>query len=121
MSHPSPLATDAHLPYRVNTATDYDADPSKFQHRKLDGVDDNKCKRHGRRWHSGFFSRPPYPRKAAQVQRTLFSDAGTNTGYIVRLNTSNQLELGRKRHGIHHDCPSGTLAVISTDIIAGMG
>ena len=36
------LATDAHLPYqRVNTATDYDADPSKFPaYLSFDGVDD---------------------------------------------------------------------------------
>ncbi len=36
------LATDAHLPYqRVNTATDYDADPSKFPaYLRYDGVDD---------------------------------------------------------------------------------
>ena len=46
------------------------------------------------------------PQEAGRWWRArLFSDAGTNTGYIVRLNTSNQLELGRrKRHGIHHDC-----------------
>ena len=36
------LATDAHLPYqRVNTATDYDADPAKFPaYLRFDGVDD---------------------------------------------------------------------------------
>lgn len=36
------LATDAHLPYQwVNTATDYDADPSKFPaYLRFDGVDD---------------------------------------------------------------------------------
>jgi len=36
------LATDAHLPYqRVNTATDYDADPNKFPaYLACDGVDD---------------------------------------------------------------------------------
>lgn len=36
------LATDARLPYqRVNTATDYDADPSKFPaYLRFDGVDD---------------------------------------------------------------------------------
>ena len=41
--HPSlTLATDAHLPYqRVNTATDYDADPAKFPaYLRFDGVDD---------------------------------------------------------------------------------
>ena len=36
------LATDAHIPYqRVNTATDYDADPNKFPaYLRFDGVDD---------------------------------------------------------------------------------
>ena len=36
------LATDAHLPYqRVNTATDYDADPAKYPaYLRFDGVDD---------------------------------------------------------------------------------
>ena len=41
--HPSlTLATDAHLPYqRVNTATDYDADPAKYPaYLRFDGVDD---------------------------------------------------------------------------------
>ncbi len=90
------LATGASLPYqRVNTATDYDADPAKFPaYLRLDGVDDSHASATGGGGTSGFFfSAAVTPQGGAGTARTLFSDAGTNTGYIVRLNASNQLEL----------------------------
>lgn len=115
------LATDAHLHYQwVNTATDYDADPSKFPaYRRLDGVDDSHASATGGGGTAGFFfSASVTPQGGAGTARTLFSDAGTNTGYIVRLNTSNQLELAAGNGTAYTTiATAGTLAVGSTDIV----
>ena len=115
------LATDAHLPYQwVNTATDYDADPSKFPaYRRLDGVDDSHASATGGGGTSGFFfSAAVSPQGGAGTARTLFSDAGTNTGYIVRLNTSNQLELAAGNGTAYTTiATSGALAVGTTNVI----
>ena len=115
------LATDAHLPYqRVNTATDYDADPSKFPaYRRLDGVDDSHASATGGGGNAGvFFSAAVTPQGGAGTARTLFSDAGANTGYVVRLNTSNQLELAAGNGTTYTTiATAGTLAVGSTDIV----
>ena len=65
-----------------------------------------------------FFSAAISPQGSAGTNRTLFSDAGTNTGYIVRLNTSNQLELaagnGTAYTAIATD---GALNVGATDVV----
>mgnify|MGYP000210915045 CR=1 FL=1 len=115
------LATDAHLPYQwVNTPTDYDADPAKFPaYRSLDGVDDSHASATGGGGNAGFFfSAAVTPQGGAGTARTLFSDAGTNTGYIVRLNTSNQLELSAGNGTTYTTiATAGTLAVGSTDIV----
>ena len=115
------LATDAHLPYQwVNTATDYDADPAKFPaYRRLDGVDDSHASATGGGGTAGFFfSASVTPQGGAGAARTLFSDAGTNTGYIVRLNVSNQLELAAGNGTAYTTISTaGTLAVGSTDIV----
>lgn len=115
------LATDAHLPYQhVNTATDYDADPAKFPaFRRLDGVDDSLASSTGGGGTTGFFfSAAISPQGSAGTARTLFSDAGTNTGYIVRLNTSNQLELSAGNGTAYTTvATSGALAVGTTDVI----
>lgn len=119
--HPSlTLATDAHLSYQwVNTATDYDADPAKFPaYRRLDGVDDSHASATGGGGTAGFFfSAAVSPQGGAGTARTLFSDAGTNTGYIVRLNASNQLELAAGNGTAYTTiATAGTLAVGKTDI-----
>ena len=115
------LATDANLPYqRVNTATDYDADPAKFPaYRRLDGVDDSHASATGGGGTAGFFfSAAVTPQGGAGTARTLFSDAGTNTGYIVLLNTSNQLELAAGNGTAYTTiATSGTLAVGTTDVV----
>lgn len=82
------------VPYqRVNTATDYDA-VSFPKYWKQDGVDDYWTSATGGGGTAGFFfSDVISPLGGAGTVRVLFSDAGTNTGYIVRLNASNQLEL----------------------------
>lgn len=90
------LATDAHFPYqRVTTATDYDADPSKFPaYLRFDGVDDGATSPTGGGGTAGFFySSAITVAGGAGTARTLFSDTGANTGYIVRINAGNQLEL----------------------------
>lgn len=94
--HPSlALATDAHLPYQwVNTATDYDSDPLKFPtYGRTDGVDDGQSSATGGGSSTAFhFSAGIVPTKTGAAQ-TLFSDAGANTGYIVRLASDGKLQL----------------------------
>lgn len=105
---------------RVNTATDYDADPIKFPaYRRLDGVDDSHASATGGGGTAGFFfSASVTPQGGAGTARTLFSDAGTNTGYIVRLNASNQLELAAGNGTAYTTvATSGTLAVGTTDVV----
>ena len=92
--HPSlTLATDAHLPYqRVNTATDYDT-VGFPDYAKFDGIDDNWVSAAGGGGNAGFFFSAAVTVMSDNGWRILFSDAGTNTGYMVRMNPSNQLEL----------------------------
>lgn len=115
------LATDAHLPYqRVNTATDYDADPDKFPaYRRADGVDDSLASSTGGGGTTGFFfSAAISPQGSAGTARTLFSDAGANTGYIVRLNASNQLELSAGNGTAYTTiATAGALNVGATDVV----
>lgn len=115
------LAANAHLPYqRVNTNTDYDADPAKFPaFRRLDGVDNSLACATGGGGSAGFFfSSVVSPLGSAGTNRTLFSDAGTNTGYIVRLNASNQLELAAGNGTAYTTiATAGTLAVGATDVV----
>lgn len=115
------LATDSHLPYQwVNTATDYDADPAKFPaYLYSDGVDDSYSCATGGGGNAGFFfSQAITVLGGAGTARTLFSDAGTNTGYIVRLNTSNQLELAAGNGTAYTTiATAGTLAVGTTDVV----
>lgn len=109
------------IPYqRVNTATDYDADPDKFPaYRRADGVDDSLASSTGGGGTTGFFfSSAISPQGSAGTARTLFSDAGTNTGYIVRLNASNQLELSAGNGTAYTTIATvGTLAVSATDVV----
>ena len=115
------LATDAHLPYqRVNTATDYDAAPDKFPaYRRADGVDDSLASSTGGGGTTGFFfSAAISPQGNAGTARTLFSDAGANTGYIVRLNASNQLELSAGNGTAYTTiATAGALNVGATDVV----
>ena len=115
------LATDAHLPYqRVNTATDYDAAPDKFPaYRRADGVDDSLASSTGGGGTTGFFfSAAISPQGSAGTARTLFSDAGANTGYIVRLNASNQLELSAGNGTAYTTiATAGALNVGATDVV----
>lgn len=105
---------------RIYSATDYDAGQSKFPaYRRLDGVDDSHASATGGGGTAGFFlSQAITVLGGAGTARTLFSDAGTNTGYIVRLNTSNQLELAAGDGTAYTTvATSGTLAVGTTNVI----
>lgn len=59
----------------------------------LDGVDDSLASATGGGGTGGFLFCAAIKPSSAGVARTLWSDAGTNTGYRVRINASNQLEL----------------------------
>ena len=78
---------------RIAAATDYDT-VGFLQAADLDGVDDFSTQSAGGGSTTGFFLCAGIkPEGGAGAVRVLWSDAGTNTGYIVRLNASNQLEL----------------------------
>lgn len=115
------LATDAHLPYQwVNTATDYDDNTFKFPtYLTSDGIDDSYSSATGGGGNAGFFfSQAITVLGGAGTARTLFSDAGTNTGYRVRLNASNQLELAAGNGTAYTTiATAGTLAVGTTDVV----
>lgn len=115
------LAIYANLPYqRVNTATDYDDNAFKFPtYLTSDGIDDSYSSATGGGGNAGFFfSQAITVLGGAGTARTLFSDAGTNTGYIVRLNTSNQLELAAGNGTAYTTiATAGTLAVGTTDVV----
>ena len=84
----------ASLPYqRVNTATDYDtAEPFK-PGESYDGVNDKMVAAAGGGATTAFFFCAGIQAKGVGSTQTLWSDTGTNTGYRVRINSSNQLEL----------------------------
>lgn len=115
------LAFSGYHPYQwVNTGTDYDADPAKFPaYLRWDGVDDSLASSTGGGGTAGFFfSAAISPQGSAGTARTLFSDAGANTGYIVRLNTSNQLELAAGNGTTYTTiATAGTLAVGATAVV----
>lgn len=80
-------------PYqRVNTASDYDTAGFPL-HDRGDGGDDNYASSTGGGGSAGFFFCAAIKPLAVGTNQTLWADTGTNTGYRVRLNTTNQLEI----------------------------
>jgi hypothetical protein len=77
---------------RITTATDYDT--VGFPHGdKFDGVDDALATAAGGGATTAFFWCSSIAVGKIGAAQTLFSDTGTNTGYLVRINAGNQLEL----------------------------
>ena len=87
------LATDAHLPYqRINTATDYAT--AGFPHYlKFDGIDDNLVSAAGGGGTAGIYYCGAVRFNKVGAAQTLFSDAGTNSGYKLQLTAANQLQI----------------------------
>lgn len=76
---------------RVNTAADYDTAGFPL-YEKFDGVDDSLSSATGGGATAGFtWCRAVKPTGGAGTLRTLWSDAGANTGYKVQINAANQL------------------------------
>jgi hypothetical protein len=76
---------------RVNTSTDYDT--AGFpQAESFDGVDDFQITSAGGGSTTAFFFCAAIRVSKVGSAQTIFSDTGTNTGYRVRINASNQLE-----------------------------
>lgn len=96
-------ANQSRLPYQrvgnspfalASRTDDYDWDFSKFpQFAEHDGVDDNTATAAGGGSTTGFFYCNAVKVGKVGAAQTLFSDTGTNTGYRVRINASNKLEL----------------------------
>jgi hypothetical protein len=87
-------AADAALPYQwVVTATNYDSDATKFPLAgSLDGSDDHWTVAAGGGATTGAVWVVGLRLNALGAARTIWSDAGTNTGYRLRINASNQVE-----------------------------
>ena len=77
---------------RVNTSSDYDTVGFK-QGEVFDGINDYLTASAGGGSTTSFFWCSAIRAGKVGAVQTLFSDAGTNTGYRVRINASNQLEL----------------------------
>ena len=79
------------LPYQeVRSDTDYDVAGFPLG-AKFDGTDDALSVAAGGGSTSAFFFCASLRFEKRNVAQTLYSDAGTNTGYIVRINANNQL------------------------------
>ena len=77
---------------RVNTSSDYDTMGFK-RGEVFDGINDYLTASAGGGSTTSFFWCSAIRVGKVGAVQTLFSDAGTNTGYRVRINASNQLEL----------------------------
>ena len=77
---------------RVNTSSDYDTAGFK-QAEVFDGINDYLLASAGGGSTTAFFWCSAIRVGKVGAAQTLFSDAGANTGYVVRINASNQLEL----------------------------
>ena len=77
---------------RVNTASDFAVDGFPAAE-VFDGTDDNQITAAGGGSTTAFFWCSSIRVGKVGAVQTLFSDTGTNTGYRVRINASNQLEL----------------------------
>lgn len=84
-----------------------------------DGVDDAAAQADGGGGSTGFFlCAAVRPDGGAGAVRTIWSDAGTNTGYIVRLNASNQLEIAAGNGTAYTlAATTGTLSVGTTYVV----
>jgi hypothetical protein len=76
---------------RVNTSTDYDVVGFPVGD-KFDGIDDSQITSTGGGGTTSFFFCAAVRVGKVGAVQTIFSDTGTNTGYRVRINASNQLE-----------------------------
>jgi hypothetical protein len=76
----------------ITTATSYDVTGFPYGD-KFDGVDDNQATTTGGGATTAFFWCSSIAVGKIGAAQTLFSDTGTNTGYLVRINAGNQLEL----------------------------
>ena len=117
-----PLATDAHLPYqRVNTATDYDAAPAKFPaYLTANGTTSMMQSATGAGGTTGFYYCAPIRLLKLGAVQVLWSDATGNTGYEVRINASNQLELSAGTGAARVSVASAALVLGRTYILTAM-
>ena len=103
------------LPYQeVRSATDYDVAGFPLG-AKFDGTDDALSVAAGGGSTSGFFFCASLRFEKRGVAQTLYSDAGTNTGYIVRINASNQLEVSAGNGSAYTTVTVATPALVLGD------
>ena len=104
---------------RVNTATDYDTDGFP-QFDVLDGTDDNDtCATGGGNTSGLMLVSTITVQGGAGTNRVIWSDIGTNTGWRVRINTSNQLEISAGNGSAYTTvATTATLPVGETHVIS---
>ena len=104
---------------RVNTASDYDTDG--FYHANVfDGTDDNDtCATGGGNTSGLMLVSAITVQGGAGTNRVIWSDIGTNTGWRVRINTSNQLEISAGNGSAYTTiATTATLPVGETHVIS---
>lgn len=86
------FASRNNLPYQKTTSSSYDT--AGFPHYlKLDGIDDNIVSAAGGGGTAGIYYCGAIQFNKVGAVQTIFSDAGTNSGYKLRLTAANQLEI----------------------------
>lgn len=87
------FASRSNLPYQyVNTSTDYAT--AGFPHYlKFDGIDDNIVSAAGGSGTAGIYYCGAIQFNKVGAVQTIFSDAGTNSGYKLQLTAANQLQI----------------------------
>lgn len=103
---------------RVTTATDYDS--VGFPHyAKLDRVDDNITAAAGGGGTTGIIICAAIRASGAGNARTIWSDRGTNTGYRLSINASNQLVLSAGNGTAHTEVIGPTITAGTDYVVAG--
>lgn len=103
---------------RVTTATDYDT--VGFPHfGKLDRVDDNMTAATGGGGTTGIIVCAAIRAGGAGNARTIFSDRGTNTGYRLSVNASNQLVLSAGNGAAHTEVVGPTITAGTDYVVTG--
>lgn len=103
---------------RVNTATDYDAE-GFLHYFALDRVDDHVTAAAGGGGTTGICVCAAIRAGGAGNARTIWSDRGTNTGYRLSLNASNQLVLSAGNGTAHTEVVGPTITAGTDYVVTG--
>lgn len=103
---------------RVTTNTDYDT-VGFYHYAKLDRVDDNMTAAAGGGGTTGICVCASIRAGGAGDARTIWSDRGTNTGYRLSINASNQLVLSAGNGSAHTEVVGPTVTAGTDYVVTG--